>query len=185
MGADVSSQDDKGIGRSLTIRLVDAITLQERFPNAQKALREGIPNVIGQESGPFLILEYVGPNNETATTVGFSPSGLQSFSWTGTRQQWRLPTAFVRSGTPASARDVTAFGELELSKHQAEVLPALQILEPRLQKLSLILLAGEPVIHGDISGLPRLVPVPFMGEGTRRQSCPSYWRSPAPAAAWC
>jgi predicted ATPase len=168
MGAEVSSQDDKGIGRSLTIRLVDAITLRERFPDAQKVLREGFPAVMGQESGPFLILEYVGPNNETATTVGFSPSGLQSFSWTGTRQQWRLPTAFIRSGTPASARDVAFFGELELSKRQEEILPALQILEPRLQKLSLILLAGEPVIHGDLSGLPRLVPVPFMGEGTRR-----------------
>jgi hypothetical protein len=166
-GADVSSQDDKGIDRSLTIRLVDAITLRERFPDAQKVLREGFPAVIGQESGPFLILEYVGPNNETATTVGFSPSGLQSFSWTGTRQQWRLPTAFIRSGTPASARDVAFFGELELSKRQAEILPSLQILEPRLQKLSLIPLAGELVIHGDI-GLARLVPVPFMGEGTRR-----------------
>jgi ABC-type glutathione transport system ATPase component len=62
---------------------------------------------------------------------------------------------------------VRFFGELEASKRQEEILPSLQILEPRLHKLSLVPLAGETVIHGDI-GLPRLVPVPFMGEGMRR-----------------
>jgi ABC-type glutathione transport system ATPase component len=69
---------------------------------------------------------------------------------------------------PTPEQDVKYFGELEAAKRQAEILPALQILEPRLRKLSLVPLAGESVLHGDIDGLPRLVPVPFMGEGMRR-----------------
>src|SRR5256885_1678397 len=44
---------------------------------------------------------------------------------------------------------------------------ALQVLEPRLQRLSLVPLAGKAVIHGDV-GLDLLVPVAFMGEGMRR-----------------
>ena len=65
------------------------------------------------------------------------------------------------------AEDEAFFGKVETAKRQGEILPALRILEPRLQRLALAPLAGESVIHGDI-GLPKLVPMPFMGEGVRR-----------------
>src|SRR5262249_4624478 len=63
--------------------------------------------------------------------------------------------------------DINLYGELESAKRQEEILPALRLLEPRLQRLSLIPFAGAPVLHGDI-GLSRLVPLPLMGEGLRR-----------------
>jgi hypothetical protein len=62
---------------------------------------------------------------------------------------------------------VQFFGELEAAKRQAEILPALQIVEPRLQRLALVPFADRTLIHGDV-GLPRLMPLPFMGEGLRR-----------------
>src|ERR1700758_305841 len=68
---------------------------------------------------------------------------------------------------PASTRQRFPQMEEALAASIGEILPALQILEPRLQRLSLAPLAGESVIHGDI-GLPQLVPIPFMGEGIRR-----------------
>ncbi len=164
-GADVQMQDDKAVSRDLTIQLVDAPTLRERFPEAQKLLRKALGGGAGGEYGPYLVLEYKGPNGETATTVGFTHRN--GFSWTATRIPQPLPSVFIPSGTPVSSRDVKFFGELEAAKRKGEILPSLQIIEPRLQNLSLVPLAGELVIHGDI-GLPRLVPVPFMGEGTRR-----------------
>ncbi len=160
-GAEVQIQDDKGRWRYLTISLVDAATMRQRLGDAQQAFR------VAEEPGPFLMLAYKGPNAETAMSIGFMHG--KAFSWTGTGigESWDVPSEFIHSGGAASSRDVQFFGELEAAKRKAEILPSLQIVEPRLQELSLVPLAGETVIHGDI-GLPRLVPVPFMGEGTRR-----------------
>ena len=41
------------------------------------------------------------------------------------------------------------------------------MLEPRLKRLSLLLVEDEPIIHGDI-GMRELVPLPLMGEGIGR-----------------
>src|SRR5262249_45531218 len=71
------------------------------------------------------------------------------------------------SCVPSATTDVDFFGKLESAKRQEDILPALQIVEPRLQRLSLIPFAGQLVIHGDI-GHSRLMPIPFMGEGLRR-----------------
>jgi len=142
---------------------------ENSFRTRKKSFAKAIPAAIVLERGPFLILEYVGPNNETATAIGFSPSGLQSFRWTGTRQHWRLPTAFIRSGTPASARDVAFFGELELSKRQAEI-PAgsSDFWEPSATQV----VSGTPGGGTCNSRRPQRSAasrsVPFMGEGTRR-----------------
>lgn len=60
------------------------------------------------------------------------------------------------------------FGKLEI-KGQLDVLTnALKIIEPRLCKLSLIVVGDTPIIHGTIDGLERPVPLPFMGEGMVR-----------------
>lgn len=59
------------------------------------------------------------------------------------------------------------FSQVEAAKRQDEILVDLQLLEPRLQRLTLLYDAGEISIHGDV-GLSRLVPVNFLGEGLRR-----------------
>ncbi len=41
------------------------------------------------------------------------------------------------------------------------------MLEPRLKRLAMVMLAGQPVLHGDI-GTGRLLPLPVMGEGMIR-----------------
>ncbi len=58
------------------------------------------------------------------------------------------------------------FGRLEIKGKQDIVLEALQLIEPRLKRLAVIV-AGEPVLHGDI-GMDRLMPLPVMGEGIVR-----------------
>jgi hypothetical protein len=81
-GAEVSSQDDKRVARSLTIRLIDAAAFRELFPESMP--RVGLFGDVGQGYGPFLILEYRGQKGETATAIGFSHGS--SFSWNGTLQ---------------------------------------------------------------------------------------------------
>jgi hypothetical protein len=77
-------------------------------------------------------------------------------------------TFFQAASMHAPLADVASrFGALELDGKQDVVSRALQIVEPRLKRLAIVMLAGEPVLHGDI-GIGRLVALPVMGEGMVR-----------------
>jgi hypothetical protein len=65
------------------------------------------------------------------------------------------------------AEDAERFGKLETIGQQDVLLKALQVIEPRLQRLAVVVVAGMPMIHGDI-GIGRLVPIPLMGDGMAR-----------------
>ncbi|MBI2849333.1 MAG: AAA family ATPase [Chloroflexi bacterium] len=59
------------------------------------------------------------------------------------------------------------FGQLEIRGEQDVLLEKLQLIEPRLKRLATVIIAGQPVLHGDI-GIGRLLPLPIMGEGMLR-----------------
>ncbi len=63
--------------------------------------------------------------------------------------------------------DSERFGKLEIIGRQDVLLRTLKIVEPRLNKLSVIVSGGVPILNGDI-GIGRLFPLPFMGEGMAR-----------------
>lgn len=65
---------------------------------------------------------------------------------------------------PTLQENATRYGQLELAKSDYDLLKALQSIEPRLQRLSTIVGASGPVLHGDI-GLGQMVPLPVMGDG--------------------
>ena len=65
------------------------------------------------------------------------------------------------------AEDAERFGKLEVIGRQDVLLKALQVIEPRLSRLAIVVASGVPMLHGDI-GLGRLVPLPIMGEGMAR-----------------
>jgi hypothetical protein len=165
-GAEMSSEDDLGITRSLSVWLLDAVTAGERFPEAERQLRSSFRPDLTDPHLPRLVLRYQQAQDAERVSIGvLEGRSLPSMS---ARLPWTIPSIYLSSAAPSAEQDVQYFGELEAAKRQDEILPALRKLEPRLQRLSLIPLAGEPVLHGEIDGLPRLVPVPFMGEGLRR-----------------
>ncbi len=59
------------------------------------------------------------------------------------------------------------FGRLEIRGEQDVVWRVLQLIEPRLKRLAIVVVAGEPILHGDV-GVGRLMPLPVMGEGMVR-----------------
>lgn len=82
------------------------------------------------------------------------------------------PPPFPAIFLPACARipiaeEASRFGKLELIGQQDLLLKALQVIEPRLRRLAVVVVGGVPVIHGDI-GLGRLMPLPLMGDGLAR-----------------
>jgi len=79
-----------------------------------------------------------------------------------------FPAIFLPArGRIPRAEDASRFGKLELIGQQDLVLKALQVIEPRLRRLAVVVVGEVPVIHGDI-GLGRLMPLPLMGEGMAR-----------------
>lgn len=63
--------------------------------------------------------------------------------------------------------DAEKFSFLEAQNKQDEIVKILQILEPRLKRLSVLVTGGLPIINGDIGG-NYLIPVSLMGEGMSR-----------------
>jgi hypothetical protein len=56
------------------------------------------------------------------------------------------------------------FGKLEIIGRQDILVEALRLIEPRLRRLAVIVVAGRPMLHGDL-GTERLMPLPVMGGG--------------------
>jgi hypothetical protein len=79
-----------------------------------------------------------------------------------------FPTFYLSTRVnPLGKNEVERFGALEIRGEQESVLRVLQLLEPKLRRLSVVVVAGEPILHGDI-GSEQLMPLPVMGEGMVR-----------------
>lgn len=76
-------------------------------------------------------------------------------------------SVFVIARGAYSPENAERFSKLEEVGKQDDVLPALQSIEPRLKRLSILVTAAGPVIHGDV-GIGRMLPVPMMGDGVGR-----------------
>jgi predicted ATPase len=74
---------------------------------------------------------------------------------------------------PGHARDDPGTIAEQLSKlmesyEDETVTEVLQIIEPRLKGIGVFQKGGEPVVYGNVSGLPKRVALPLMGEGMAR-----------------
>lgn len=163
-GLELHSENDKGEVRTLQMWLLDQLYTQLKFPDLALEVR----SLMFPSTGPndhWVILKTKASDKETIS-LGV-PQGSRFLSASSNPAPWNGLSVFLSSAGRSPKEDAVAFSNLELANRQEEILPPLRILEPRLQRLSILLLADQPVIHGHI-GLSRLVPVQFMGEGIRR-----------------
>ena len=79
-----------------------------------------------------------------------------------------LSVAFISaSGSQSSKVRSEMFGRLELMSSDYSLVESLKLIEPRLKRITTIVVSGLPILYGDI-GLQRLVPLSLMGEGLNR-----------------
>ena len=161
-GFELISQDRAGKTRNLRMHLVDGTTLHAQFPEAERILQGSFR--VRNLSSTHVVLKTEDQGKEYFAVGVIEDSGLSSVS---NASPWERPSVFIGAADSDRTADVRAFSELEAAKQQDTLVQSLRILEPRLQRLSLLLLAGVPTIHGDV-GLSRFVPLHFMGEGLRR-----------------
>ena len=76
-------------------------------------------------------------------------------------------SVFVSSRGGYSPENAQRFSKLQELMREHEIIPALQIVEPRITKLSVLVSGVGSMIHGDI-GIGRMIPIPMMGEGIGR-----------------
>jgi hypothetical protein len=166
---ELSSRDKNKGKRALKISLTDGLDVREILTERERAeIAAHAPYLLN--CGSCLVLGYQKDEEEWVHSIGApapgtAGSGMMSIS---ARAAEPIPCRFLAVSCRTVSSDVEDFGSLEAAKRQEEILPALRILEPRLQRLSLVPFAGKPVIHGDLQGLDRLIPMPLMGEGVRR-----------------
>lgn len=114
----------------------------------------------------FLELSYQdGPTDEYAWYMFLDPQGVRIV-------QPPVPApcpAVFQAARHQESLEVEAgrFGQLEINNQVDVLLAALRIVEPRLRRLAMVVLGGEPILHADVA-MDRLVPLPFMGEGMTR-----------------
>jgi len=159
------SRDAAGIERSTEFHLVDPTTSREKFPSVEESIAKSFRADIAGSEVPRLILRFRSGGKEWHSATLPHEFGHASVN---APVQAKIPTVFLGSPTPDRERDVRHFAKLESAKRLGEIMPSLQIIEPKLQRLSLVPFAGGTEIHGDVEGMSRLVPVPLIGEGMRR-----------------
>ncbi len=129
---------------------------------------EGLESTsLGLEAAQVLALEYQGESQSGQHYMVLDSHGLKI-------QPIPPPPPFPGFFLPARTRtplveDATRFSRLEITGRQELLLNALQIIEPKIRRLSVVVVGGVPTIYGDI-GLEqqRLIPLPIMGEGIAR-----------------
>ncbi|MFH1924825.1 MAG: AAA family ATPase [Planctomycetota bacterium] len=163
---DATSCDAVGIVRSTEFHLVDAATSRDQFPSVEESIAKGFanPEFVGSEAARLILRYRTGEKqwDSVAVRTQFGHAAISA------RVPAGIPTVFLGSLAPDRERDVRHFGELDSAKRLGEIIPSLQIIEPKLQRLSLVPFAGGTEIHGDVEGISRLVPLPLIGEGISR-----------------
>lgn len=76
--------------------------------------------------------------------------------------------AIIGTRIPESQGELAArFGELDVVGRQDVVVDFLRIMEPDLKSLTVIVTGNLPMVYGDV-GLPRKIPISYMGDGMFR-----------------
>lgn len=160
---EISSRDTRLVERSLkmTLREPQIITARPRSAKAQNSW-SAYSNTFAKE----LALTYCANNETYKSRAYITEDGLQYERPFVSKSHSDGIFLTSRWGT-AVIEDTERYSRLEAVGLEGQVLQALQLIEPRLKRLTVVLIGGSPVIHGDI-GLGRLIPLPLMGEGMGR-----------------
>ncbi len=76
---------------------------------------------------------------------------------------------YISSTARSSPRDdAVRFGQLDLANKAEQILSIVQLVEPRISRLSVIAIGDGAEIHADVEGFPRKIPISLMGDGVGR-----------------
>jgi hypothetical protein len=163
---ELSSRNEENEQQLLRIYLVGSEEPQPILSSEGNSKPTEMVTSFTTETGPQeLRLEYEDSAGKTSVSrMFFTLDGIEA------QRAQILPVPrgiFLSTRTRFIQEEAKRFSKIERVGHIADLLPPLKVLEPRLRRLSLVIVGDMPIIHGDI-GLKELVPIPLMGEGMVR-----------------
>lgn len=154
--------DHKGTRRTLRIRTTsEPVEFEARQRKTLQAIQE---TTSGSQFGHAIRFESVENGTQITRKMVVGRTGIVMDELPAPPFPAFLHGAGVRIPLKEQAH---LFGKLEVQDKQQIVVEALKIIEPRLKRVSVVVLGDEPVLHGDV-GTGRLMPLPLMGEGMVR-----------------
>src|SRR5208337_1005849 len=100
-GLEISSQDEQGISRTLILNLVDAQTALERYPEAEKQLRNSMAPGLGDPWSSRLVLRYQQPGEPERVSIGVQTGhgpNYRGITYITSRIPWNIHSVFLASG---------------------------------------------------------------------------------------
>lgn len=149
----------------LQMRLAESSTgsISTQKRNGELGRADNGLETTGPREARELVMEYKSGSGKPLRSRAFIANNEVKFE----RPPLHLPSGIFISTVRIVAQNAERFSRLELVGRHHEVERAVQIVEPRLKRLTILALGPSPIIHGDI-GLEKLVPVPYMGAGMER-----------------
>ena len=165
--------------RLLRISLAKADMSQITFSDAYTAelQRLGIKHRISNEC---LVMEYIDENSESFESYGLLMGAQMGTQMGGSTQlvgvegrQAEIENRAVASYLPSllrsnPAEDAEKFSNLSVTRRHRKVESVMKRVEPRLQGLSVITRGSVPMVHAELEGQERLLPMPLLGDGMTR-----------------
>lgn len=160
----------KGIKRSLTItaKPAEATVIEELSP------KEGSDFI--RSSGVEITFDYAAEKGKREKVVAVpyqvGQGDVLRFELrmkTPVRRNASLSGIFLNSrGIANVAEENRRFSQLIMKKRDHLLLDALQIIEPRLEKIEILSPQGAPMMWGHVKGCLEPIPLSLFGDGTRR-----------------
>jgi len=160
----------KDIKRTLTItvKAAEATVIEELSP------KEGADFI--RSSGIEISFDYAAEKGKSAKVVAVpyqvGQGDLLRFELrmkTPARRPASLRGIFLHSrGIPNAVEENRRFSQLIMKKRDHLLLEALQVIEPRLEKIEILSSQGKPMMWGNLKGNHEPVPLALFGDGTRR-----------------
>jgi len=168
------SYDENGKSRELRITVSEPTTsrmeLRRESSNGDNGHAETATDRLAHESTQLsaskVELEFTSGSGPTIRSQAvLEPNAIHFERTPGIKE----PTGiFLTSRQSGDLEELAErFANLAVAKQEKKIVRFLRIIEPRLQRLTVQYRGGLPVIYGDID-MPRLVPLPLMGQGMGR-----------------
>lgn len=157
---EITSTDDQGVERCLTVRLSDiAVTALE--PSNGNDRPDSLSTTSSAREVRF---EYEDSEGKRAAVNGrLMTEGLRF----QVGKPWGGQAIFLATCSHNPAEDAQRFSELAVQMRQQPLVESLKVVEPRLSSLSVQAMGNVALVYGDV-GLGRLIPIDLMGQGTSR-----------------
>ncbi len=168
------SQDEDGKRHELRITVSEPSTsrleLQKDRFNGDNGYDQTATDRISQESTQLTAskveLEFTSGDDPTIRSQAVLERNAIRFErTTGLKESTGIFLTSQQSGNLEELAE--RFANLAVAKQEKKIVRFLKIIEPRLQRLTVQYRGGLPIIYGDID-MPRLVPLPLMGQGMGR-----------------